>query len=178
MKIIVWIEFRAGQVKAATLEALGSARLLADAASGEVVGVCCGSGAAEAAATVISAGAHRIISIDGESLSGAHADSLASELAAVATAESADLVLGAATSSGKEIMALAAGTLGTCVASSPSRMTATHFRSSVPSMREKRTTSRRWWHLLQSSPCVLITERRSSEMLPRWWFRMPPPVVL
>ncbi len=117
MKIIVWIEFRAGQVKAATLEALGSARLLADAASGEVVGVCCGSGAAEAAATVVSAGAHRIICIDGESLSEAHTDSLASELAAVSTAESADLVLGAATSSGKEILAMAAGTLGTCVAS-------------------------------------------------------------
>ena len=42
MKIIVWIEFSHGKVKSASLEALGSARTLAESASGDVIAVLCG----------------------------------------------------------------------------------------------------------------------------------------
>ena len=41
MNIIVWIESRAGEVKSSSIEALGVARHLADAAGGEVTGVLC-----------------------------------------------------------------------------------------------------------------------------------------
>ncbi|MDE0959454.1 MAG: electron transfer flavoprotein subunit alpha/FixB family protein [Planctomycetota bacterium] len=117
MKIVVWIEFTSGKVKASSLETLGSARLLAESASGEVIGVCCGEGAGEVSTTILSAGAHRIIVREGDSLANAHSDAFATELSQVATSESADLVLASATSSGKELIALAAGGLGTCVAS-------------------------------------------------------------
>lgn len=117
MKIVVWIESNSGKVKASSLEALGSARLLADSAAGEVIGFCCGDGAGEAASSILSAGAHRIITRQGDSLTDALSDTFAAELSQIAASESADLVLASATSSGKEIIALAAGSLGTCVAS-------------------------------------------------------------
>ena len=58
MKIIVWIEFSHGKVKSASLEALGSARTLAESASGEVIAVLCGPGAGQAASSMVTAGAH------------------------------------------------------------------------------------------------------------------------
>ncbi|MEC9476090.1 MAG: electron transfer flavoprotein subunit alpha/FixB family protein [Planctomycetota bacterium] len=115
MKIIVWIETRNGQVKAASLEALGSARTIAEASSGEVVGVICGPGT-QAASSVATAGAHRIVVRDGETLADPIADGIASELAAVVSEESADAVICSATTTGKEVIALVAGSLGTSVA--------------------------------------------------------------
>ena len=116
MKIIVWIEARNGQIKAPSLEALGSARNLAESGSGEVIGVICGPSGAKAANSASTAGAHRIIIRDGESLNDAIADGIADELVAIFREESADMVICAATSTGKEVIALTAGTLGTSVA--------------------------------------------------------------
>jgi len=116
MKIIVWIETRDGQVKSPSLEALGSARNLVEAGSGEVIGVICGPSGVIAANSASTAGAHRIIVRDGESLADAIADGIARELTDVVSQESADVVICAATTIGKEVIALAAGTLGTSVA--------------------------------------------------------------
>ena len=116
MKIIVWIEFSHGKVKSASLEALGSARTLAESASGEVTAVLCGPGAGQAASSMVTAGAHRIVTIEGESLSDSHVDAIATEVAQLATAESASMLIASATSGGKEVIALTAGSLGTAVA--------------------------------------------------------------
>lgn len=116
MKIIVWIEFSHGRVKSASLEALGSARTLAEPASGEVIAVLCGPGAGQAASSLVTAGAHRILAIEGESLVNSHVDAIASEVTQLVTAESASMVFASATSSGKEVTALIAGSLETAVA--------------------------------------------------------------
>ncbi|MEE2856360.1 MAG: electron transfer flavoprotein subunit alpha/FixB family protein [Planctomycetota bacterium] len=116
MKIIVWIEFSHGRVKSASLEALGSARTLAEPASGEVIAVLCGPGAGQAASSLVTAGAHRILAIEGESLVNSHVDAIASEVTQLATAESASMVFASATASGKEVTALIAGSLETAVA--------------------------------------------------------------
>ena len=116
MKIIVWIETRNGQVKTASLEALGTARTLAEADSGEVIAVICGPSGVMAATSAATAGAHRIIVREGDPLSDAIADGIANELVAVISEESADVVICAATTTGKEVSALAAGSMGTSVA--------------------------------------------------------------
>ncbi|MGE4620139.1 MAG: electron transfer flavoprotein subunit alpha/FixB family protein [Planctomycetota bacterium] len=116
MKIIVWIETRNGQIKAPSLEALGTARNLVEAGSGEVVGLICGPSANQDATAATTAGAHRIIARSGEALAEATTDAIANEVAAVAAEESADVVLAGATTTGKEVTALVAGTLQTSAA--------------------------------------------------------------
>jgi electron transfer flavoprotein alpha subunit len=116
MKIIVWIETRNGQIKAPSLEALGTARNLAEAGSGEVIGLICGPTASQEATAATTAGAHRIIARSGESLTDATTDAMANEVAAVVAEESADMVLAGATTTGKEVTALVAGTLQTSAA--------------------------------------------------------------
>ncbi|HIN80605.1 MAG TPA: electron transfer flavoprotein subunit alpha/FixB family protein [Planctomycetes bacterium] len=114
--MVVFIESRSGEVKKASLEAMGRARQIADASGGRVDAVLIGSGVATLADSLADRGAHRLLVCDSPALEDATGDGIARELAAIVGQEQTDIVLLSSTSLGKEIAALSAGSLGTCVA--------------------------------------------------------------
>ena len=116
MNIVVWIESKAGELKSPAIEALGVARKLADASSGEVTGVIC-----EASGTVIpeeymTAGAHHIVTRTRDDWDHCANDTIANEIVSVCESQSASCVIGAATTAGKEVLSLVAGSMGVPVA--------------------------------------------------------------
>ncbi|MDA9264758.1 electron transfer flavoprotein subunit alpha/FixB family protein [Planctomycetota bacterium] len=116
MNIIVWIESRAGEVKSSSIEALGVARHLADAAGGEVTGVVCEAGGTSIPDAVLTAGAHHIVTRTRDDWNNCASDTIARELAAVSEETRAKAIICSATAAGKEVVSLAAGAMGVAVA--------------------------------------------------------------
>ncbi|OUU23809.1 MAG: hypothetical protein CBC13_04660 [Planctomycetia bacterium TMED53] len=117
MNIVVWIESRAGEIKSPAIEALGIARKLADSTSGEVTGVICDASGTAIPAEVLAAGAHQIVTRTRDDWESCSNDVVAGELAAVCADKDAKMVVCAATSAGKEVLSLVAGSMGIPVAS-------------------------------------------------------------
>ncbi len=116
MNIIVWIESRAGDIKPPAIEALGVARKLADASSGEVIGVVCDSSGTSIPAEILGAGAHQIVTRTRDDWDTCSSDTVASEIVSVCNEKNIEAVICAATAAGKEVLALVAGALGVPVA--------------------------------------------------------------
>ena len=116
MNIVVWIESKAGEIKSPAIEALGVARKLADAASGEVTGVICDGAGTAIPEQVLSAGAHQIVTRTRDDWDTCGNDTVAREVVSVCESRDARMVICAATSAGKEVLSLVAGAMAIPVA--------------------------------------------------------------
>ncbi len=115
--ILVFAERREGQVKRSSLEAVATARGLADAIGAAVDVVALGTDAASCAQEVAQWGADRLFAVEGDHLELYAAEAYAACLAeAVGQAGAATVLLGA-TVMGKELAARTAARLGTACAS-------------------------------------------------------------
>ena len=110
--ILVFAECRDGEFKRSSHEAIGVARRLADGFGGSVGVVVVGARAAAAAPGLAAYGADRILACAEESLDLYQAQAYAATLAAAADQESAQLVVVAASSMGKDVAARLAARLG------------------------------------------------------------------
>ena len=111
--ILVLLERRASEVKAASLQALATARRLADAEGDPVVALAFGSGSSEAASIAGAHGADRLYAVEDASLDLYVPEVYAASLADAAKAAAADTVLIAGTSLGRDVAARAAARLQT-----------------------------------------------------------------
>ncbi len=116
MNILVPIEVRGDAVKKPSLEALGLARRLAESSGGEAIAAVLAPGAASIAATIRTAGAHRILVADDAVYGKATAGAFGREFARLAREREAHLVLFGATVAGKERSATTAAELGVAAA--------------------------------------------------------------
>jgi electron transfer flavoprotein alpha subunit len=115
--VLVFVERRDGEIKRPSLEAIGTARRLADKRGGRVDAVALGPGAAACGEAVAAHGADRLYAVEAE-----HGELYAPELyaAALATAAQqgeASIVLLAATAMGKDLAGRATARLETACAS-------------------------------------------------------------
>ena len=110
--ILVLLERRGGELKAASLQAVSTARRLA-AAGDRVVALALGSGGASCAAAAGAAGADRLLVVDDAALDLYAPESFAAALAEAATASEAEIVLVAGTALGRDVAARAAARLKT-----------------------------------------------------------------
>jgi electron transfer flavoprotein alpha subunit len=115
--ILVFAERRDGQVKRPSLEAVATARRLADGIGGRVDALALGPGAADCAGELASHGAERLFAVDEGHLELYAAEAYAACLAEAARQAEAVAVLAAATVMGKELAARAAARLGSACAS-------------------------------------------------------------
>jgi electron transfer flavoprotein alpha subunit len=113
--ILVLLERRQGEVKSASLQALATARRLADAGGDSVVATAFGSlasGAAELAGTY---GADRLLAVDDASFDLYAPELFAATLTDAAKAAECDTILIAGTSLGRDVAARACARLGTAL---------------------------------------------------------------
>lgn len=115
MKVLVIAEHRGGDLRPATLSALGFGDSVAQQTAGSLTCLVIGAGAARAA-TACAAFAPTCTLVS-SSLEGAAADLLGSAIAQVVRAQSFDLVVAAATSWSKDVLGRAGGLLGGSMAS-------------------------------------------------------------
>ncbi|MEM7261797.1 MAG: electron transfer flavoprotein subunit alpha/FixB family protein [Planctomycetota bacterium] len=115
MNYLVFIEHRGGELKKASLEALGEARRLADG-DDKVHGLVLGHGVSEIVESVRTAGADTILAVDAEEASTATADGIAHQIKAVIAAHNVGAFFLACTVLGREVAAMVAADHDTCVA--------------------------------------------------------------
>jgi len=113
--ILVFLERRQGEVKSASLQALSTARRLADATSDAVVATAFGSGAAGAAELAATYGADRLLAVDDASFDLYAPESFAATLADAAKISGCDTILIAGTSMGRDVAARACARLQTAL---------------------------------------------------------------
>lgn len=119
--ILVYVETSDGSPVSAALEILGKSRELADAMGGSVTAVLIGEDVSEAAKTAISAGADKAAVVK----AGAYQPEIYAEvLAELAKKYETDLLLGAATLPGKDILPVAAKKLNAACATDVMNITA------------------------------------------------------
>jgi electron transfer flavoprotein alpha subunit len=111
--ILVLLERRAGELKAAGLQALSTARRLADAEGDKVVALALGSGAASCAAVAGAHGANRLLTAVDATLDLYVPEVYAATLASAAKEVGADTILVPGTSLGRDVAARAAARLKT-----------------------------------------------------------------
>jgi electron transfer flavoprotein alpha subunit len=111
--ILVFLERRGGELKAASLQAVSTARRLADATGDGVVALALGSGAASCAELAGRHGADSLMTVDDASLDLYVPEVYAAALAEAARAAAADTILAAGTSLGRDVAARACARLGT-----------------------------------------------------------------
>jgi electron transfer flavoprotein alpha subunit len=111
--ILVLLERRGGELKTASLQAVSTARRLADATGDSVVALAFGSGAASSAALAGAHGADRLLAVDDAALDLYVPEIYAATLANAATESVADTILAAGTSLGRDVAARACARLGT-----------------------------------------------------------------
>lgn len=115
--ILVLLERRNGELKTASLQALSTARRLADATGDSVVALACGSEAEGCAALAGSHGADRVLAVEDASLDLYVPEVYAATLADAAKASTCDTILVAGTSLGRDVAARACARLGTALLS-------------------------------------------------------------
>ena len=123
--ILVLLERRGGELKAAGLQAVSTARQLADATGDEVVAVAFGSNASSCAAAAGAHGATRLLAVEDAALDAYVPEAYAATLAAAAKDVAADTVLVPGTSLGRDVAARAAARLGTGLLSDVVELTRT-----------------------------------------------------
>ena len=111
--ILVLLERRGSELKAASLQALSTARRLADATGDRVVALALGSGAATCATLAGTHGADRLIAVDDASLDLYVPEVYAASLAEAARQSAADTILISGTSLGRDVAARACARLAT-----------------------------------------------------------------
>ena len=111
--ILVLLERRGGDPKGSSLQALSTARRLADASGDPVVALACGAGASSCAAVAGAHGAAKLLAVDDASLDLYVPEVYAATLADAARSVGADTVLAPGTSLGRDVAARAAARLGT-----------------------------------------------------------------
>jgi electron transfer flavoprotein alpha subunit len=111
--ILVLLERRGSELKAASLQALSAARRLADATGDAVAALAFGTGAASCAAIVGRHGADRLFAVDDAALDLYVPEIYAATLAETAKVAAADTILAAGTSLGRDVAARTAARLGT-----------------------------------------------------------------
>ncbi len=116
MNILVFVEQREGELKKASLEVLGEARKHADSAGGQVIGMTLGTGLSRVVEAVQTAGAHKLLVADDESLNQAAPDQLASELLVAIEEYGCQAAFFPCTVLGRELSAQVAIEKDTCVA--------------------------------------------------------------
>jgi electron transfer flavoprotein alpha subunit len=115
--VLVFAERRSGRIKRPTLEAVSTARRLADVLQGQVVVLALGPGAADCAPEVARYGADRLLAVEADHLELYAAEAYAASLAEAAKICDAALVLVPATVMGKELSARITARLETACAS-------------------------------------------------------------
>jgi len=110
--ILVFAEYRDGEFKRSSHEAIGVARRIADGCDGGVAVVVLGAKAAAASVDLAAYGADRILACGDESFDLYQGQAYAATLAAAADQEGAGLVLASATAMGKDVAARLAARLG------------------------------------------------------------------
>jgi electron transfer flavoprotein alpha subunit len=115
--VLVFAERREGGIKRSSLEAVATARRLADVAGGQVDVLALGPGAATCAAEVAQQGADRLFAVEAEHLELYAAEAYAASLVDAAKQSQAATILASATVMGKELAARAAARFGTACAS-------------------------------------------------------------
>jgi len=111
--ILVLLERRGGELKAASLQAVSTARRLADATGDSVVALAFGSGADSSAERAGAHGADRLLAVDDATFDLYVPESCAAALAQAATESAADTILVAGTMLGRDVAARACARLGT-----------------------------------------------------------------
>jgi electron transfer flavoprotein alpha subunit len=111
--ILVLLERRGGELKAASLQAVSTARRLADASGDSVVVLALGSGAGACAEPAGAHGADQLIAVDDAACDLYVPEVYAATLAEAASTCSADTILVAGTSLGRDVAARTAARLGT-----------------------------------------------------------------
>jgi len=111
--LLVLLERRGSELKSASLQALSTARQLANATGDGVVALAFGAGAASAAPLAAAHGADRLFAVDDAALDLYVPETYAATLADVATQCQADTILIAGTSLGRDVAARACARLGT-----------------------------------------------------------------
>jgi electron transfer flavoprotein alpha subunit len=111
--ILVLLERRASEVKAASLQAVSTARRLADATGDTVVALALGAGSSSAAGQAGAHGADRLLAVDDASCDLYVPEVYAATLADAAKESGADTILVAGTSLGKDVAARACARLAT-----------------------------------------------------------------
>jgi electron transfer flavoprotein alpha subunit len=111
--VLVLLERRGTELKAASLQALSTARRLADATGDNVVALAFGTGAASVAALAGAHGADRLFAVDDPKVDLYVPELFAATLADVAKQCEADTILVAGTSLGRDVAARTCARLGT-----------------------------------------------------------------
>ncbi len=111
--ILVLLERRGGELKAASLQAVSTARRLADATGDAVVAIAFGSGAASCAEPAGAHGADRLIAVTDATLDLYVPEVFSATLADASRESPADTILAAGTSFGRDVAARASARLGT-----------------------------------------------------------------
>jgi electron transfer flavoprotein alpha subunit len=111
--ILVLLESRGGEIKASSLQAVSTARRLADATGDGVIALALGSGAAASAEVAGAHGADRVLAVSDETLDLYVPETYAAILAEAARSSAADTVLLAGTSLGRDVAARTCARLGT-----------------------------------------------------------------
>jgi electron transfer flavoprotein alpha subunit len=111
--ILVFLERRNGEVKAASLQAVSTARRLADATGDSVAALAVGAGASSAADLAAAHGADRLLAVDDAALDLYVPESYAATLAEAAKTTGCDTILVAGTSMGRDLAARACARLST-----------------------------------------------------------------
>jgi len=113
--ILVLLERRQGELKTASLQALSTARRLADAAGDTVVALAVGSGAEGASGLAATYGADKLLVVEDAAFDLYAPELYAATLADAAKAASCDTILVAGTSLGRDVAARACARLGTAL---------------------------------------------------------------
>ena len=111
--ILVLLERRGGVLKSASLQAVSTARRLADATGDQVIALAFGTGAAAAAGEAGAHGADRLLTVEAPELDLYVPEIYAATLEKAAREHAADTILVAGTSLGRDVAARACARLGT-----------------------------------------------------------------
>jgi electron transfer flavoprotein alpha subunit len=111
--LLVLLECRGGVLKSSSLQAVSTARRLADATGDKVVAIAMGSGAKGCAELAGSHGADSLLAVEDPALDLYVPEVYAATLAAAAKEAGADTILAAGTSLGRDVAARACARLGT-----------------------------------------------------------------
>ena len=123
--ILVLLEHRGGELKTASLQALSTARRLADATGDTVIALALGSTAASSAEAAGAHGADRLLAVQDATLDLYEPEVYAATLADAARTSAADTVLLAGTSLGRDVAARTCARLGTGLLSDVVELTRT-----------------------------------------------------
>jgi len=104
----VWVEQYEGKMQAVSSEVLGAGRTLADALGSELVALVFGQGVENVAQEAIQSGAEKVYLCDDETLADFRAGPYASLVSALAAEHKPKVILAGATTSGRDVLALAA----------------------------------------------------------------------